>query len=58
MQGEIEDESKSKGYIRIDAGCSMGGELALYCVEDEKTKFLPAIEEIGQTQDDNEEQPR
>jgi len=58
LQSEIEDKSKTKGYIRIDTGCSMGGKLALYCIEDEKTKFLPAKEEIGQTQDNNEEQPR
>jgi len=42
---EIIDESKIKGFIRIDAGCSRGCALALYCIEDETIKFIPAKEQ-------------
>ena len=43
---KIIDESKTKGFIRIDAGCSGGESLALYCIEDGTTKFIKAKEQI------------
>ena len=41
--GEIEVD-ENLGMLRIDAGCSMNGKLALYCIEDKKLELLDQVE--------------
>jgi len=43
--GTINDMRVTRGALRIDAGSGhRGGKLAVYCVEDDTVKCLPAIE--------------